>query len=124
MANIPADHETDRLLDVASGHALGRIGRAAAAEDTDPAASCAQLPPIRRINKTADPRPADQILRRIAIRRVESDLCSNSRNLGAHILPANPQATGTHNREAITRLPSNRGTDRREPDHNQDDYVL
>src|SRR5450755_2282870 len=123
MANIPADHGTDRLLDVAFGHALGRIGRAAAAEDETalPPVACSCLPSDV---STKQPPRDPQILRRIAIRRVESDLCSNSRNLGAHILPANPQATGTHNREAITRLPSNRGTDRREPDHNQDDYVL
>src|ERR1019366_3258437 len=49
-ANIPAYHGTDRLLDVASGHALGRIGRAAAAEDeTDRAASCLQPPSVRRL---------------------------------------------------------------------------
>src|SRR5450755_4242724 len=98
MANIPADHGTDRLLDVAFGHALGRIGRAAAAEDETalPPVACSCLPSdVSTKQPTRDP----QILRRIAIRRVESDLCSNSRNLGAHILPAkatprSPQGVG------------------------------
>ena len=63
---------------------------------TLPPVACSCLPSdVSTKQPTRDP----QILRRIAIRRVESDLCSNSRNLGAHILPAkatprSPQGVG------------------------------